>query len=150
MYRFVATLVLGLGLGAAASAAADEIIIQGAVTQWRPMIAFAQPGDVLRFKNMIGHDTESIEGMVPEGAEGWRSELGAEGYAVTLEKEGVYVYKCNPHISTGMVGAVVVGDARPPANLEAVKASLDNVKVGKNMVNRTLRKLDQALEAEAQ
>ena len=136
-------------LASAMATQAEERVIEGVVTQWRPLVTFAQPGDTLRFKNMTGHDTETIEGMLPEGAEGWKSQLGAEGFAATVEKEGVYVFKCNPHITTGMVGVVVVGDARPPANLEAVKGNLDNVKIGRNMVNRALKKLDKALEAEA-
>jgi len=142
------TLLLALLLGVGARAVAEEHVIQGVVTQWKPMITFAQPGDTLRFKNMTGHDTETIEGMIPEGAEGWKSQLGEEGYSAKLSSEGVYVFKCNPHISTGMVGVVVVGDARPPHNLESLKAGLENVKVGRNMVNRALKKLDQALAAE--
>lgn len=142
------TLFLGLLLSVGARAVAEEHVIEGVVTQWKPMITFAQPGDTLRFKNMTGHDTETIEGMIPEGAEGWKSQLGEEGYSATVSSEGVYVFKCNPHISTGMVGVVVVGDARPPQNLESLKSGLENVKVGRNMVNRALKKLDKALAAE--
>lgn len=131
-------------------AVAEEHIIEGVVTQWRPLVVFAQPGDTLRFKNMTGHDTETIEGMIPEGATPWKSELGQEGFSVELTHEGAYIYKCNPHITTGMVGVVVVGDARPPQNLAAIEANLDNVKIGKNMVNRVLKKLDQAMAAEGQ
>ncbi|MEQ8659419.1 MAG: plastocyanin/azurin family copper-binding protein [Gammaproteobacteria bacterium] len=148
MYMASRTLAFALLFGVAAEVAAEEHVVEGVVTQWRPMITFAQPGDSLRFKNMTGHDTETIEGMIPEGAEGWKSQLGDEGYNVNLETEGVYVFKCNPHISTGMVGVVVVGDARPPQNLEGLKANLENVKVGRNMVNRALKKLDKALEAQ--
>lgn len=144
--KSLAVVILAL---ASTAVAAEEIVIQGVVTQWKPMIAYAQPGDTLRFKNMTGHDTQTIDGMIPEGAEGWKSDLGAEGFAATVEQEGVYVYKCNPHITTGMVGVVVVGDGRPPANLEEAKAALDSVKVGKNMVNRVFKKLAKALEAEA-
>ncbi|MEQ8230810.1 MAG: plastocyanin/azurin family copper-binding protein [Gammaproteobacteria bacterium] len=142
------TLAFAVLFGGATAVAAEEHVVEGVVTQWRPMITFAQPGDSLRFKNMTGHDTETIEGMIPEGAETWKSELGQEGFSVNLDQEGVYVFKCNPHITTGMVGVVVVGDARPPQNLEALKGNLDNVKVGRNMVNRALKKLDKALEAE--
>ena len=45
-----------------------------------------------------------------------------------------------------MVGVVVVGDARPPANIKQLEANLPNVKVGRNMVNRALKKMAQALE----
>lgn len=132
-------------LGAASGVNAEQHVIEGVVTQWRPMITFAQPGDTLRFKNMTGHDTETIEGMYPEGAESWKSKLGEEGFAVTVQQEGAYVFKCNPHITTGMVGVVVVGDAERPANLDVLIGNLSNVKVGRNMVNRALKKLDKAL-----
>ena len=135
---------------ASAAATAEEHVVEGVVTQWRPLVTFAQPGDTLRFKGMTGHDTETIEGMFPEGAEGWKSQLGEEGYNVNLKDEGVYVFKCNPHISTGMVGVVVVGSERPPANLAALEEKLPNVKVGRNMVNRALKKLKKALAAETQ
>ncbi|MEQ8494659.1 MAG: plastocyanin/azurin family copper-binding protein [Gammaproteobacteria bacterium] len=142
------TLAFAVLFGGATAVAAEEHVVEGVVTQWRPMITFAQPGDSLRFKNMTGHDTETIEGMIPEGAETWKSELGQEGFSVNLDQEGVYVFKCNPHITTGMVGVVVVGDARPPQNLEALKGNLYNDKDGRNMFNRALKKLDKALEAE--
>lgn len=137
-------------MASCAGVSAEEHVVEGVVTQWRPLVTFAQPGDTLRFKTMAGHDTETIEGMIPEGATGWKSKLGEEGFSVTLDKEGAYIFKCNPHITTGMVGAVVVGDARPPANLATLEENLPNVKVGRNMVNRTMKKMKKALAAEAQ
>lgn len=134
----------------AQSAVAEEHVVQGVVTQWKPLVLFAQPGDTVKFMNMTGHDTEAIEGMIPEGAEGWKSAMGAEGFSIKVEKEGAYIYKCNPHITTGMVGAIVVGDANPPANLAALETNLPNVKVGRNMVNRTIKKMKKALEKKTQ
>ena len=145
MSRRASTLAFVFAACASAGVAAEEHVIEGAVTQWRPLVLFAQPGDTVRFKNMTGHDTETIAGMLPEGAEGWKSQLGEEGFSVKLDKEGAYVYKCNPHISTGMVGVIVAGDARPPVNRAALDTGLDNVKVGKNRGARVLQKLDQAL-----
>ncbi len=128
-----------------AAAEPQEHVVQAVVTQWRPLVLFAHVGDTVRFTTMAGHDTEAIEGMIPEGAEVWKSALGEEGFSITLEKEGAYIYKCNPHITTGMVGAIVVGDSEPK-NLAALEAGLSNVKVGANMVKRTLRKMRKALD----
>ena len=128
---------------------AEEHIVNGVVTQWNPLVTFAQPGDTVKFMNMIGHDTVAMEGMIPEGAEGWKSKLGQEGFAITVEKEGAYIYKCNPHISTGMVGAIVVGDANPPANLAQLEENLANIKIARNMVNRAIKKMKKALENKA-
>ncbi|MBX9606569.1 MAG: copper-binding protein [Gammaproteobacteria bacterium] len=126
-------------------ACADEHVVQAVVTQWKPMVTFAKPGDTLRFTQMAGHDTETIEGMIPEGAKPWKAKLGEEGFTATVDKEGMYIYKCNPHMTTGMVGVVIVGDARPPANEAALEAALPNVKVGKNMVQRAIKKAKEAM-----
>ena len=139
----------GLWLGLiSGSVVGAELVVQGVVTQWRPLVTFAQPGDVIRFKGMIGHDTETIEGMIPEGSTGWKSKLGEEGFAAVVEKDGIYIYKCNPHITTGMVGVIIVGDSRPPENLEHVEKSLSKIRVGRNMVKRALRKAAQAMESQ--
>ncbi len=142
------TVVIGVGaMLLAAAAQADEHVVQAVITQWRPMVTFAKPGDTIRFMGMAGHDSQTIEGMIPEGATPWKAKLGEEGFTATVDKQGIWIFKCNPHMTTGMVGVVVVGDARPPANRAALEASLPNVKVGKNMVQRALKKLDQALES---
>lgn len=38
--------------------------------------------------------------------------------SVTLDREGVYVYQCMPHLMLAMVGVIVAGE---PANLEDIK-----------------------------
>lgn len=85
---------------------------------FEPMVIQIEPGDTVVWRNMSTHNTESLEGMIPEGAEPWKSPL-SENYRHTFEEEGVYIYVCTPHVSMGMGGAVVVGN---PNNLEDVKA----------------------------
>lgn len=128
-----------------AFAHADEHVIKAVITNWMPLVTYVKPGDTIKFVQMAGHDAETIEGMLPKGATPWKTKMGEEGFSVKLEKAGAYIYKCNPHMTTGMVGAVVVGDGAPE-NLAALDASLDKVKVGKNMVNRTIRKLKEDLK----
>ncbi len=118
---------------------AAEHEIKAQVTKWVPMVLFIKPGDTVKFTNMAGHDTTNIEGMVPEGAEGWQSKMG-EVFVHTFSKEGAYLYKCNPHSSLGMIGAIVVGDPNP-ANLDAIIGHEDN----KGMIGRTIRKLKKAI-----
>ena len=141
--------ILLICLFLAPNALAEKKVVKGVITQWQPLVLFAQPGDTVTFTNMAGHDTEAIEGMIPEGAEAWHSKLGEEAFTITVEKEGAYIYKCTPHISTGMVGAIIVGDG-DPANLEAIEAKLPDVSVGRNMVNRTIKKMKQALAKRAE
>ena len=71
--------------------------------------------------------------------------MGQEGFSITLDKEGAYIFKCNPHMTTGMVGAIVVGD-KAPANMADLEGALNNVKLGKNMVARTIKKTKQEIE----
>lgn len=99
--------------------AAEHVIAAGA-TSFSPKILFVQPGDTVQFTNMSPiHDSVSMEGLIPEGAEGWAFAVGVNG-TLNLDKEGIYIYKCNPHYALGMSGAIIVGEA---TNLEQVKAN---------------------------
>ncbi len=77
------------------------------------------PGDTVIFKSVDrGHDTVSIKGMIPEGAEAWKSKISKD-FEITLDVEGIYGYKCKPHFGMGMVGVIQVGD--DISNLETAK-----------------------------
>ena len=143
-------MVIGGGvvlMAASALVSADEHVVEAVVTQWRPMVTFAKLGDTIRFKGMAGHDMQTIDGMIPTGAKPWKAKLGEESFTATVDKEGAWIFKCNPHMTTGMVGVIVVGDARPPANLAALETALPQVEVGRNMVKRAITKLKQALDS---
>lgn len=118
--------------------------IKGVVTRWDPAVLFVQPGDTIVFRQMIGHDTELVAGMHPEGVAVWKSKLGEEGFAITLTEPGAYVHKCNPHVSMGMIGTIVVGP-RVPHNLAAIEAHPEN----KGMYARAIRMLKQEIEKPA-
>lgn len=76
-------------------------------------------GDTVTFEPTDpGHNSESISGLVPEGAAGWKGGFGQKT-TVTIDKEGVYVYKCMPHAMMAMVGVIQAGNA---TNLDKVKA----------------------------
>lgn len=77
-----------------------------------------KPGDSVTFTpNDMGHNAESIPGMVPAGAQPFKGAM-SKPFTVTFTKPGVYGFKCNPHISMGMVGVIVVGS---PTNLAQAK-----------------------------
>lgn len=136
-----------LGLGALVTAfstnvSAEEHVIKAAVTAFRPLVVNAQPGDTIVWQNMAGHDTTTMKGMLPEGAEAWQSKMG-EIFSITVEKEGIYLYKCTPHSSMGMMGAIVVGGNTD--NLETIKAGVDASGEPKGMVKRVIRKVEKQL-----
>jgi len=87
--------------------------------KFEPLVSKIQPGDTVAWENMPTHDTQSMEGLIPEGAEMWHSKLG-ENFEHTFTTEGIYVYKCTPHFGAGMGGAIIVGK---PVNLEAIQAA---------------------------
>ncbi len=85
---------------------------------FKPMVIKIAPGDTVAWDNMMTHNVEMIEGLIPEGTEAFKTPM-SEDFSHTFEKEGIYVYICTPHIGAGMGGAVIVGE---PTNLDAVKA----------------------------
>lgn len=85
--------------------------------KFAPLVVTINPGDTVAWRNMSTHNSESIDGLIPEGAEKWNSPI-SQSYERTFTVEGIYVYKCTPHFGTGMGGAIIVGD---PVNLEEIK-----------------------------
>jgi pseudoazurin len=104
---------------AQASGEAKTHIVTAVGLKYDPLVIQIQPGDKVAWENMPTHDTQSLEGLIPEGAEAWHSQMG-ENYQRTFTVEGIYVYKCTPHFGAGMGGAIIVGN---PVNLEQIKAA---------------------------
>jgi pseudoazurin len=125
MNRIVAMLALGAAVAFAGAAGAAEFEVKmlnkgekGAMV-FEPDFVKAAPGDTLRFvPTDKGHNAETIKGMIPDGAEPFKSKFGEE-ITVTLDKEGVYGVKCTPHYGMGMVALIEIGS---PVNLDAAKA----------------------------
>ena len=97
--------------------AVDSHTINAEARRFVSDIVYIQPGDSVAWINMTSHNSVSIEGMIPEGAEAWRSDMG-DNYQLTLDIEGVYAYVCEPHLGFGMVGLIVVGE---PVNLKKIR-----------------------------
>jgi pseudoazurin len=86
---------------------------------FEPDLVRAQVGDTVRFIAIDqGHNVETIEGMIPDGAEMVTGKTNEE-IVLTLAEEGVYGVKCKPHVGMGMVALIVAGE---PINLEAAQA----------------------------
>jgi pseudoazurin len=54
------------------------------------------------------HDSISV--VTPKGANTWHGQRN-ERVTVTINKEGVYLFKCAPHFYFGMVGLIQAGEA---------------------------------------
>jgi len=87
---------------------------------FEPAVLHVEVGDTVHFEpTEPGHNSESISNLIPAGATGWKGGM-MKKVSVTLDKEGVYVYKCRPHEIMAMVGVVVAGK---PTNLEEIKTN---------------------------
>lgn len=113
-------------LGSLQASAQQIHVVNAEARIFNPDVIYVKPGDNVRFVNMTSHDAVSInqvplpdgqvfEGMLPEGAEGWKSKMGND-FTLQMDIEGVYPYVCIPHIGFGMVGVIVVGE---PVNVDA-------------------------------
>ncbi|MEO0635286.1 MAG: pseudoazurin [Pseudomonadota bacterium] len=89
---------------------------------YKPLVTVVNAGDTVKWMPTDrGHNTVSIEGMLPEGAEEWKSKLNDE-FEYTFAQPGVYGYLCQPHSSLGMVGLVIVRGEGMMDNVEAARA----------------------------
>ena len=87
---------------------------------FEPAVLKVSVGDTIHFKATdAAHNSASIDGMVPDGADSWAGAL-SQDISVVMDTEGVYVYQCDPHVMMAMVGVIQVGEA---TNLDVIKAS---------------------------
>ena len=67
------------------------------------------------------HDSISV--VTPKGANTWHGQRN-ERVTVTINKEGVYLFKCAPHFYFGMVGLIQAGDALNLSEVNQVAAKM--------------------------
>ncbi len=147
--RFLSAAVLLLGLALPASAANHEVRMLNMIERdgrteymvFEPAFLRVEPGDTVTFvATDLGHN--SMAELVPEGAEIWKSDLG-ENFSVTLDRDGVYVYSCEPHIALAMIGVIQVGE---PLNLASVREDVETLKhrfaVNQDRVERYLARVN--------
>ncbi|MGV1985161.1 pseudoazurin [Agrobacterium sp. 22-221-1] len=90
---------------------------------FEPAYVKAEPGDTITFvPQNSSHYVQSY--AVPDGVSPWKSKLD-EAFTVTVEKEGVYLYYCPPHLMMAMIGVIQVGK---PVNLEAVRQKAEKLR----------------------
>lgn len=87
---------------------------------FEPAFLSVVAGDTVRFIPVDrGHNAETVEGMLPDGAEPFSGRINEE-LEVTFDVDGLYGIRCTPHFAMGMVMTVEVGeiDAAPDGFLE--------------------------------
>ena len=131
--KFRTFLVLSLSVfGVFTSAANHEVKMLNSGVEgfmvFEPAVVKAAVGDTVTFKATdMAHNSASIEGMIPEGANAWNGAM-SQDVTVTVNKEGVYVYQCTPHSMMAMVGVIQVGGSL--SNMDSIQAKVASVKAG--------------------
>ena len=92
-------------------------------------------GDTIKFvPTDKGHNSESIKGMIPEGAKKWKGKINKE-LEISFDMPGFYGYQCKPHANMGMIGLIVVVGEGKLKNLEDAKSAKHRGKVKKAWKN---------------
>ena len=98
---------------------------EGGQMIFEPAVIKVSVGDTIHFKATDpSHNSASMSGMIPEGAKTWDGP-NSQDISVVLEKEGIYVYQCTPHLMMAMIGVIQVGEA---VNINEVKAAASDLK----------------------
>ncbi len=126
-YTAVALAAAATAVPAAAKEHQVKMLNKGADGQlmvFEPAFIKVAPGDTVKFlATQKGHNAESVAGMAPAGGTTFKGKINEE-IVVRFNKEGVYGYKCLPHVGMGMVGVVQVGKATNKAAAAAAAQKL--------------------------
>lgn len=91
----------------------------GQAMVFEPALVKLEAGDTVTFvATDRGHNAETETGMLPAGAEPFKTKLG-QTETVTFSEPGLYTVVCRPHRGMGMVALIEVGGDR--SNLAALK-----------------------------
>ena len=129
------TLTFFISLAITAETYTVKMLNQGTegIMVFEPSILDVDVGDTVIFEATdAAHNSESMEGMIPNGAVSWSGPLSKD-ISVTFEIPGVYGYQCTPHSMMAMVGIIRVG--RNIDNLESLKA-VANIKKSSFVMNQ--------------
>ena len=92
---------------------------------FEPAVLSIKKGHTVKFvATDLAHNSSSVEGMIPEGAEPWVGAMNQD-IEVTLTEEGVYVYQCTPHNMMAMVGVIKVESS---SNINSIRAKAESYK----------------------
>jgi pseudoazurin len=95
-----------------------------------PRLLVVDPGTNVLFEATDrGHNSASVDGMIPDGAEPWKGRIGAD-IEIQFSIPGFYGYVCTPHVPLGMVGLIVVQGDGMLDNLDAARAVRHRGKAG--------------------
>jgi pseudoazurin len=93
----------------------------GSPMVFEPSFVRAAVGDTIKFVPVDkGHFAVALPGMWPKDVAEAKGAMNKE-FVVTMEKDGLYGFKCTPHYAMGMVALVQVGNAPVTDEIKAIK-----------------------------
>ena len=122
MKNIFITITFFISLAAMGETHTVKMLNQGpeGIMVFEPSVLDVNIGDTVIFEATdAAHNSESIDGMIPNGATSWSGPL-SKNISVTFDVPGVYGYQCTPHSMMAMVGLIRVGNNIN--NLESLKA----------------------------
>ena len=122
MKNIFITITFFISLGITAETHIVKMLNQGpeGIMIFEPSVLDVDVGDTVIFEATdAAHNSESIDGMIPNGASSWSGSLSKD-ISVTFDVPGVYGYQCTPHSMMALVGLIRVG--KNVDNLESLKA----------------------------
>lgn len=109
MKTIVFCTLMTMAVATASPAFAEDATVTAKGVKFDPVIVYIDEGDDVTWKNMTGHNVETLPAMSPEGFEQQTTEVGND-VTLTFDEAGIIVYKCTPHWSARMGGIIVVGE----------------------------------------
>jgi len=127
LVQLIFSAALCCGFTASTMAAEHQVKMLNAnstgIMVFEPALLNVAVGDTVKFiPENVGHNAESVEGLIPMGATPFKGDINSPIIA-TIDKEGVYVVQCFPHAMMAMVSVIVAGE---PSNLEEIKDKAAN------------------------
>lgn len=115
----------------------------GAIMVFDPGALKVEVGDTVKFiPTDSGHNV--VSNFTPEGAATWKGEIGKE-VTVTIDKEGLYIYTCEPHKTMGMAGVIQAGEAiNKEAATKAIKELSATFVMNNDRLDKYLEELSSA------
>ena len=124
LLSFIAAVSASTAFAAEHTVAMKNVGADAGIMVFEPAVLRVNVGDTVHFvPTDPAHNSESVSGLTPAGSVTWKGTMN-EKISVTLDKEGVYVYQCTPHLPLAMVGVIVAGE---PTNLEQIQANADSL-----------------------
>lgn len=119
----------------------QEHIIKAVGMKWKPEVLVINPGDSVKFVNMMGHDTQSMDSLTPLDYVGWRSTIGEEDFTIKFMEKGIYFHKCNPHVNAGMFGAILVSTEVSQGEFDRLSANAKALGIGGPAVRKIFKRV---------